>query len=481
MTHTDGAALDATAVAELIRAGALSPREAVDGAIARIESLDGQLNAVVVRRFERARAEAAAPLPTGPFRGVPLVLKDLGARSAGDPYHAGTRVLRDLAYVADHDSYVTAKFRAAGFVIVGRTNVPELGTTITTESLVYGPCRNPWDTTRSPGGSSGGSAAATAARLVPLAHGTDGGGSIRVPASHCGLVGLKPSRGRISAGPDQGESWAGFSTAGVLTRTVRDTAAVLDVLAGGMPGDPYTAAPPVRRFADEVGRRPGRLRIGVLDHPLRTDAADPDGVVAANAAGELLASLGHVVETAWPDALGDAEVATHFTRIVAVHTAADLDAIRALAGRPLTAEDIEPMNRAFAALGAGTTAAGYVESLHAVHRWSRRVLEWWTPLDGRPGFDVLATPTVNGPPPPLGWLSDPQEGTPRLMAALQYTSQFNMTGQPAISLPLHRTAGGLPIGVQLVAASGREDVLLRLASQLEEAAPWDDRVPPVHA
>jgi amidase len=440
------------------------------------------LNAVIHERFERARKEAAEPLPNGPFRGVPLLLKDLGTQSVGDPIHAGTRLLKSLGHVADHDSYVTTKFRAAGFVIVGRTNVPELGSTITTESLAYGPCHNPWNLDRSTGGSSGGAAAAVAAGLVPLAHASDGGGSIRIPASNCGLVGLKPSRGRISMGPDKGESWMGCSTSGVVTRTVRDTAAALDVLAGYMTGDPYTAPPPSRPFAAEVGAEPASLRVGVLDHPVLRDAdADPDCAAAVRAAAALVASLGHRVEEAWPAAFGDLESGARFTQIIAAYTALDLDSCEAMAGRPLTADDIEPMNLALRALGQSMTAAAYLDAVQWLHAWTRRLVEWWIPLDASDGFDLLVTPVLNGPPPPLGWLTDPDEGTPRLLGMLQYTAQLNLSGQPAVSLPLHWTADGLPIGVQFVAGPGREDVLIRLATQIEAAQPWSERRPPVHA
>ncbi len=241
------AALDATAQADLVRRRALQPIELVDAAIARIERLNPPLNAVITPLFEKARAAARSPqLPDGPFRGVPTLLKDLGAHSAGDPFHAGMRFLRALHWNAPEESYITAKLRAAGFIVLGKTNTPELGLLPTTEPEAYGATHNPWDPRHSPGGSSGGAAAAVAAGLVPAAHATDGGGSIRIPASHCGLVGLKPSRGRISLGPDVGERWAGCAVENAVTRSVRDTAAILDVLAGAMPGDPYTAPPPAR-------------------------------------------------------------------------------------------------------------------------------------------------------------------------------------------------------------------------------------------
>src|SRR5262245_16735293 len=264
----DLASLDATAQAALVRRGEVTPLDLVDGAIARIEALNPRLNAVIHPRFEKARAEAKQKdLPDGPFRGVPFLLKDFLALLAGEPIHLGARPLRDARFTAPHDSYLTEKFRAAGFVILGRTNTPELGVLPTTEPDAYGATRNPWNPNHSTGGSSGGSAAAVASRMVAAAHANDGGGSIRIPASECGLVGLKPSRGRTSFGPDLGDSIHGLVCEGVVTRSVRDTAAILDVIAGYMPGDPYTAPPPARPFREEVGAAVGRLRIGVLGRP----------------------------------------------------------------------------------------------------------------------------------------------------------------------------------------------------------------------
>ncbi len=472
--------LDATAQADLVRRREVSARELVDGAIARIERLNPALNAVIHPRFEKARTEADGPVPAGLFEGVPLVLKDLGLYSAGDPYHGGTRLLKDLGYLGPHDSYLTRKFRAAGFIAVGRTNVPELGTTITTESLAWGPARNPWDVDRSTGGSSGGSAAAVAAGMAAVGHANDGGGSIRIPAAHCGLVGLKPSRARVSDGPESGDSWMGSTIQGAVTRSVRDAAGVLDAIAGYMPGDPYTAPPPARPFAAEVGADPGSLRIGLLDHPPHAGVvADPDCAEAVLAAGKLLESLGHRVEVAHPVALEEEETARRFGLVVAASTAADLDYWEAEAGRPLTEDDIEPENLRFAAIGRRMLASDYLASEAWLQRWCRRVVEWWHPVDGSPGFDVLVTPVLNGPPPPLGYLSDPETATHRMLDMLQYTSQFNVTGQPAVSVPLHWTAGGLPIGVQFVGGFAREDVLLRLAAQLEAAQPWADRHPPI--
>ncbi|MGD9702924.1 MAG: amidase [Acidimicrobiia bacterium] len=475
------ARLDATAQADLVRSGTASAVELVEAAIERIERVNPTINAVIGGRYDRARAEAREVGRAGPFAGVPLLVKDLGLTMRGEPYHAGARFLKELGYVAPEDSYLAMKFRDAGFITLGRTNTPEWGSTVTTEPLAYGPTRNPWNTDHSCGGSSGGSAAAVAAGLVPIAHGGDGGGSIRIPAGECGLVGLKPSRGRVSHGPAAGETWMGATIEGVITRSVRDAAAVLDEIDGAMPGDPYTAPPPSRPYAEEVGDEPGRLRIGFLDHPPTAEASGhPDCAAAVHDVARLLESLGHVVEPNHPAALLDDGFSRAFTEVVAACTAADADFWERTIGRPLGEDDLEHDNLALAAWGRSRTAADYLTGVDYLYAWSRRVVSWWEPLDGTPPFDLLLTPTIAVPPPPIGYLAGPAAGQ-HLREVLQYTAQFNITGQPAISLPLVWNEGGLPIGVQLVAAPWREDVLLRIAAQLETARPWAGRTPPVFA
>jgi amidase len=470
--------LDATDQAELIRSGEASPAELVEAAIERIERLDPQINAVIEPRFEQARKEAVNAPRDGPFRGVPLLLKDLGIASLGDPYHRGCRALKAAGVRADHDSALTRRFRDAGFVIVGRTNTPENGSTITTEPLAYGPCRNPWNPGYSTGGSSGGSGAAVAAGFTAVAHGNDGGGSIRIPASECGIVGLKPSRGRVSQAPDHGEQWMGGVIDGVLTRTVRDTARILDLISGPEPGDPYVAPLPLRPWADEVGADPGRLRIGLLDHPLLAGAqGHPECAAAVAGAGRLLDSLGHAVDQSYPEALGDEAFQGHFLNVVACANASDFAAWEAILGRPLGEDDLEPHNQMMRAIGLGVSGPAYLSSVDWLYGYTRRVDRWWSD----DGYDVLVTPVLGGPPPPIGWLSDPEQGMARILDLMQYTAQFNITGQPGISLPLHWTADGLPVGVQFVAAYGREDVLVRLAAQIEAAQPWADRRPPLAA
>jgi len=475
---TDLARLDATAQAELVRNGEASPVELVDAAIGRIEALNPQLNAVIHERFEKARAEASGALPDGPFTGVPFLLKDLETRSAGDPHHAGTAFLKKADFISDRDDYVTTRFRAAGLVIVGRTNTPEFGTTITTEPDSHGTSHNPWNTNFSTGGSSGGSAAAVASLMVPAAHASDGGGSIRIPASECGLVGLKPTRGRVPLGPAISDSWAGSTSNGVVTRTVRDTAALLDAISGPMPGDFYAAPALPGPLTSELGRDPGALKVGILDHPLLPGVEASTEMVAAVAfAASLLEQLGHKIDDSHPQAMGDAQFTDAFTTVVAAHVAHDLDSWGRVLGREITDADVEERNWMFAAIGRSFTAPQYLDAIFWQQEWSRRMSTWWKNELNPNGYDILCSPVLNGPPPRIGWLSDPVEGLGRVTSIMQYTAQFNVTGQPAISLPLWWTEDGLPVGVQFVAPFGREDLLIRLASELEAACNWNDRIP----
>lgn len=483
-SHGEITDLDAVTQAEYVALGELSPLELVDAAIARIEALNPTLNAIVHERFERARLEAAgdspgSPPPDSPLRGVPFLLKDLDARSEGDPHHAGAAFLERAAWTSVADDHVTRRFRDAGLIILGRTNTPEFGTTITTEPDAKGATRNPWNLERSTGGSSGGSAAAVAARMVPAAHASDGGGSIRIPASACALVGLKPTRGRVPLGPEHADSWAGATVHGALTRSVRDAAALLDAASGPWPGDPYWAPPLPGPLLDEVGRDPGRLRIGVLDHPLLPGVdADPDGRAAVRHVATVLEQLGHDVSDDHPSAMSEERFPETFTSVVAVNVAQDLDLWGQRLGRELTEDDVEARNWLFSQIGHAMSAPQYLDAVQWQQAWSRRMSQWWRSSIEPDGFDLLCTPVMNGAPPPIGWLSDPVEGLGRVTALMQYTAQFNVTGQPAISLPLWWNADGLPVGVQFVAAFGREDLLIRLASELEAAAPWANRRPP---
>lgn len=492
MAADDLAELDATALARLVRTGQVSPVELVDAAAGWIEAHNPTLNAVIHERFEQAREEASGGLPDGPFRGVPFLRKDLVCHAAGDPFHEGMRCLKELGWRAGADSYLTAKFKATGLVLMGATNTPELGIQPTTEPDAYGPTRNPWDPSRSPGGSSGGSAAAVAARMVPVAHANDGGGSIRIPASACGLVGLKPSRGRTSLGPE-GYSVGALAVEHVVCRSVRDAAGLLDAVAGRMPGDPYVAPPPRRPFIAEVGAEPGRLRVGLLTaSPSRGEPVDPDCVAAATGAARLLESLGHDIEVAHPPGLEREEWGQNFVALWAAGVALGLETWGRRLGRRLGRDDVEPLTWALAELGDSLGVLGLLEA----HAWlsdgNRDVAQWWR--DGAEperrdapgaGFDLLLTPTLAEPPVPLGTFApppdNPLESIYRAGVFCPFTPPFNVTGQPAVSLPLHWSAEGLPIGVQLVAAYGAEDVLIRVAAQLEAAQPWAGRRPPVCA
>lgn len=462
--------LDATAQAGLVASGEVTARELAEAAMARIEKLDGSVNAVIHRRFERALDEIEAGLPPGPFRGVPFLIKDLLADSAGDPAHQGNRALKDAGWTARQDSWLVARLRAAGFAFLGRTNTPEFGLVPVTEPHAYGPCRNPWDLSRSPGGSSGGSAAAVAAGMVAVAHASDGGGSIRIPASMCGLVGLKPSRGRTTLGPEGDES--GLSVQHVVARSVRDTAALLDVLRGPGPGDMVVAPPPARSYTEEASMRPASLRVGVLDSSPAGDL-DPECQAAVRAAAGLLEQLGHSVSHDHP--LIDPEASRHFGSRWAVNARARLDWLGRLLGREVTADDVEPLTWAMASAGEARSGVDYAAALAAGSALARRFGLWWE------DHDLLVTPTLGQLPPAVGELEppadDPFATQARTGMLVPFTTHFNVTGQPAISLPLHVSSGGLPVGVQIVAAYGREDLLIQVAAQLEEAAPWAGRRP----
>ena len=477
MTTADLAQLDATAQAELVRRGDVHPKELVEAAISRIEALDPSLNALVFRDFDRARDQAARGT-TGPFAGVPFLLKDLGPEQAGLPQYQGNRVLRDLDRRAQTDDALGAKFRSAGFITLGKTNVPEFGPHPTTQPTAFGSAHNPWNLEHTPGGSSGGTAAAVAAGLVPLAHGNDGGGSIRIPASFCGLVGLKPSRGRVPA-PDQ------LSRYGVdfaLTRTVRDAAALLDAVHGNEPGEMFTAPAPGRPYVEELRADPGKLRIGVIADPTvfaGAAALDPECVAAARKTAELLASLGHTVEEAWPAKLLDLEARRATGATWAAGGASSYNAFVAQIGREPEPDDVEPYTWARWQRAQTISLRDYLAAAVAQQEWALEVSSWWS------DYDLLLTPTTGEPAPPIAEM-EPDPDQPwridrRYARVATFTIPFNVTGHPAISLPLATSSAGLPIGLQLVADHFREDLLLRVAAQLEQAAPWADRRPPTHA
>lgn len=480
--------LDATAHAELVASREATSTELVDASIERIEALDGALNAVIMRWFDRARSQAqvfddlpnGSPARSAPFAGVPFLLKDLGNHVSGLPLTSGNRASAAAQTPSQHDSNLVVKFREAGLITLGRTNSPEFGSLPVTEPLAYGPTRNPWNTDHTPGGSSGGAAAAVASGMVPVAHASDGGGSIRIPASCSGLVGLKPTQGRVSMGPERDET--GLSTQLCVSRTVRDTARMLDAVSGPGVGDTVIAPAPTRPYLEELGVDPGRLRIGLLDRHPTGGGLHADCVAAVRAAATMLEGLGHDVSLGHPAVLEDAEFPRRFTAMWATMMAVGVNALEATIGREMTADDVEPVNLAQARYADHLSATEYAMALAAVSQYRRQVHQWWAD-----GWDLLLTPTLSAPPLRIGALfgeqndgiaaDDPMAPMIRSGRFVALTPPFNASGQPAISLPLHWNDDGLPIGVQLVAAYGREDVLIRVASQLEVATPWADRRP----
>jgi len=476
--------MDATDQAQLIRSGEASPVELVEEAISRVEAVNPEVNAVIHELFEQGRAEAASPdLPDGPFKGVPFLFKDLGAAYAGQPLHMGMKLLKEANFHAPLDTILAQRFRAAGFVVIGKTNTPELGILPTTEPEAYGATRNPWDLGRTAGGSSGGSAAAVASGMVAVAHANDGGGSIRIPASINGLLGLKPTRQRISEGPLVGDNMTGLTAELALTRSVRDAAAILDAVQGSAPGDPYVAPEPLRPYVDEL-EADRKLRIGYAVHPPVPGLdSDPECVAAVEHAARLLESLGHSVDESEPLDPGQAEALNledSFMTRWAAGQAALLDQLSLLLGRQITADDVEPLTWALAEVGWERSSARYLLD-HGLHQMvSRGIAAWY-----EAGHDLLLTPTMTEPPVPLGTYdqhgSDPLDAFRRAVPAGAFTALLNATGQPAISVPLHWTADDIPVGVQLVAPLGREDLLIDVAAQLERAQPWIDRRPPVFA
>ncbi len=463
--------------AQLIREKKVSARELLNAAIERYETYNPKINAVNIVWIEHARelAKKADTTPSdAPFHGVPTLFKDLGIMYAGQQISNGNKALKAMHYVPQQTSELAARFVAAGFIPFGRTNSCEWGSLPVTEPEAWGPTRNPHDLSRTCGGSSGGAGSAVAAGIVSVAHASDGGGSIRIPASCNGLVGLKPSRGRVSMAPLGDE--AGFSVQLAVTHTVADTAAVLDAVHGPGVGDGVVAPPPSRPFLQEVGAPVGQLRIGVLDHDPHGVHVDPECRDAARSTAKLLESLGHHVEESYPAAMADASFPPRFGAMWATLQAVSRDSLSALLGRPATQDDIEAVNWEQAARAAKASALDYAKSVAAAAMFRRALAEWW-----HSGYDVLVTPTLSRIPFPVGsFTNDPSDPLkPSRLASewVRFTAQFNMSGQPAISLPLARTASGLPVGVQLVAAYGREDLLLRVAAQLEAAAPWKSFTP----
>jgi amidase len=452
--------LTATEQAALVRSGEVSSVELVENYLERIERLDPELNAYVTVCADEALVAAAGDLPDGPFRGVPLPIKDLN-ETAGVRTTFSSRAFAD--YVPEFDVAVVRRLKEAGFVVIGKTNTPELGITAVTESELNGACRNPWNTTLTPGGSSGGAAAAVAAGLAPAAHGSDGGGSIRIPASCCGIFGIKPARGRVSSAPYGGLE--GFSTSGPLTRSVADAAALLDVMAGYETGDPWWATPPEQPFAAEVGADPGPLRIALTTTPPLIEApVAPECIAAAEDAARLLAELGHSVDEATPPWV-DEQLFALFMTVWQV--------IPALYGQP--PEAFEPMTRALIGAAEKTNAVDYVLATANLREFARRIVAFWD------SYDLLLTPTLAQPPVPIGALDDedPWQQIRNAGRFTPFTQIANIAGLPAVSVPLFWSEDGLPIGIQLVGRPADEATLFRVSAQLERARPWRDRRPPV--
>jgi amidase len=496
---------DGLGLADLAKKGDATPLELVDAAIQRIEERNPALNAVIIKLYEdaRKRAKAMAPAAKGkspaeganaPFWGVPFLIKDLLSSMEGVPTGAGNRLLKDIP--EKQDSEMVRRWRAAGLIILGKTNTPEFGLTPFTESKTFGPARNPWDTTRTPGGSSGGSAAAVAARMVPLASGGDGGGSIRIPASACGLFGLKPSRGRMPTGPKIGESWRGFVQEHVLTRSVRDSAALLDATAGMDVGAPYACPAQDRPFLDEVSTTPGKLRIALTGAPMMGKAVDGEVLRCLERTAAVLKDLGHEVIQAAPTIDREA-FSLAFVTILAAELRADIEDAARRAGKKVSVRDYDPASFGLGMLGKALSAETYASAARYLQKSGREVSRFFV------DYDVLLTPVLSKPPVPIGSLL-PSLGERALIRVIgsfdgggllkkmgiikplaaqtfefmPWTPVFNVTGQPAMSVPLETTGEGLPCGMHFVGRFGDEATLFRLAGQLEQAKPWIGRLPP---
>lgn len=468
---------DATELAQFIRDGTVEPTDVIEDAIDRVESVNDRVNAVVTRLYDRARRRVNDDPPTGLFGSVPFLLKDLLAPLEGSPMHCGSRFMED--YIPDHNSYLVDRYREAGLVVLGKTNTPEFGLTPTTEPELSGPTKNPWDDDLIAGGSSGGSAAAVASGMVPMAHGNDGGGSLRIPAACCGVFGLKPTRGRISLGPDFGDLMGGFVAEHAVTRTVRDSARLLDATRGAAVGDPYRACPPERSYTDEIDRNPGVFNIAVLAETPTDVQLDSDCRSAVEDAADLCRELGHRVEPVTLDLPTDL-IQDAFVTVWAAAAAASVDGAAVQSGRNPSPENFEPLTWALYEMGKDFSAPDYMMAQTLLQRISREFQQnYFTE------YDLLLSPTLSRPPVELGHFDSPEdsplEGFYRAFDFVQFTPIFNMTGQPAMSVPLFWNDQEVPVGVQFAGKFGREDQLFQLASQLENARNWTENLPPINA
>jgi amidase len=474
MTFKDYGSYDGVGLADLVRNREVSPKELLDEAILRTLKVDPQLNAVVVKHFDYAERQIDRGLPEGPFTGVPFLLKDLDLLE-GTRTTFGANVYKDN--IADHTGTLAQRFLATGLAIFGKSASPEFGLMPTTEPRLFGPTRNPWNLAHSSGGSSGGAAAAVAARILPVAHASDGGGSIRIPASACGVFGLKPTRARNPLGPDRGEGWAGFSCGHVVSISVRDSAVMLDAIAGPELSSLYHAPPQQRPFAEEINREPGRLRIAFTDRSPYGDAIDPEIAKAVRDVAALLNGLGHDVEQRSP--LLPADPAAVMSTIVAANTAINVRVAERRFGRVMSENDFEILTLASARNAQQASSTDYVAAQLTAFQISRTLAEFLATCD------VFLCPTLCAPPLRLGELNtmspDLSHIAPILRRYMPGTSMFNMSGQPAMSVPLAWNAAGLPLGIMFAGRFGDEATLFRLAAQLEQERPWKAKIPPVCA
>ncbi len=458
---------DGLGLAALISTRQITPLELLNAVRARLDALNPRLNATAQIFFDRAEAQIKQGLPSGPFKGVPFVLKDLGQQLAGTITSYGSRVFKDNT--PDFDSTLVARYKQAGLVIFAKTTSPEFGLTTTTESALFGKTHNPWNLERTSGGSSGGSSALVASRVVPMAHGSDGGGSIRIPASCCGLFGMKPTRGRVPMGPAQFESWNGCSHHHALTISVRDSAALLDVSGGMELGSPYFSPPPERPFLKELSAEPGKLRIALAVATPAGTPLDAECKKAALEAAKLCESLGHKVEDAKPP-IEDAWMRNAFLTVLRVSLARTLDDAAKPLGRPVTDKDVEPVTWVLAQAGRAASVVAYSRAIATMHQVGLAMAKF------QKSYDVILSPTLAKPPVPLGVLSlspaDIAAYTKDVTEFGPYTALYNVTGQPSMSVPLHWSADGMPIGVMFSGRFGEDATLFRLAAQLEKAKPW---------
>ncbi len=488
---------DAVGLAEWVRSGEVSPLELVEEAIRRIEAVNPQVNAVIHKMYDRAREKASGDLPDGPFKGVPFLVKDMRAPFAGEPMWMGSRFLK--GYVPDYDVEVIRRFKQAGLITLGKSNVPEFGLYFFTEPELFGTTNNPWDLKRTAGGSSGGAAAAVSSRMVPAAHGSDGGGSVRVPAACCGLVGIVPSLGRTPVGPYRTDMWQGLIRESMLSRTVRDTAALLDVIQGPDPGARYYPPPPERPYLEEVERDPGRLRIAFTSTPFMGKKVHHEAERGLKQTVELLEDLGHDLVEAVPT-IDRLSISRAYFTIVIAELQAEIENFEEMLDKKATSENFETATWVAALLGSRLSAQDFLHAQRTQELMSRNVGQFFE------NYDLLLTPSIAEPPIKSGSLQ--LKGIQAMMLSLfgrmnagrlielfggiesavedmfdftPYTHIFNISGQPAISLPLYWTKEGLPLGMQFAAKYAQEGLLLQLAGQLERARPWANRLPPIHA